>query len=278
VINVIMLASDITEKKRLGEEALRSSRLASLGELAAGIAHEINNPTALIILNAELVQKSCAAAAPILQEHYQKNGDFPLGSLSYSEMHLELPHLFKEMLDAATRIKNIVHDLKDFARKDAPEVDDDVDLNEVVQAAIRLVGNTIKNATHNFSLYYGDNLPVVRGSFQKIEQVVINLIVNACQSLLNKEKGVELFTYFDKEKKRNYLLIRDEGGGISPEHLPFITDPFFTTKRQYGGTGLGLSVASSIVQDHGGSLDFQSPPGEGTTVTLSLPVIYKEAL
>ncbi|ALC15239.1 multi-sensor signal transduction histidine kinase [Desulfuromonas soudanensis] len=276
VINVIMLASDITEKSRLRGEAILNSRLASLGELAAGIAHEINNPTALIILNAELVQKSCAAAAPILQEHFRRNGDFPLGALSYSEMHHELPHLFSEMLESAGRIKNIVHDLKDFARHETAGLDDGVDLNEVVQASLRLVGNTIRNATHNFSADYGEGMPVLRGSFQRIEQVVINLVVNACQSLAGKEAGVHLRTYYDSEKNVNCLRIRDEGVGIKPDILPHITEPFFTTKRDQGGTGLGLSVTARIVQDHGGTLDFHSPQGGGTTVLLALPVRPQE--
>ncbi len=276
VINVIMLASDITEKSRLVEESIRSSRLASLGELVAGIAHEINNPNALILLNAELVQKSCAAAAPILQEHYQTAGDFPLGALDYSEMRTELPLLFKELFDAATRIKNIVHDLKDFARPDTVEINEDIDLNEIIQAAVRLIGNTIKNSTHRFRAYYGNDMPLIRGNFQRIEQVVINLVINACQSLTNKEDGVQLSTFYDPEKKRNCLLIRDEGVGIKPEILPFITDPFFTTKREEGGTGLGLSVTLRIVQGHSGTLDFQSPHGGGTTVSLSFPVQQQE--
>ncbi len=272
VFNVIMLASDITEKTRLAEEAIRNSRLASLGELAAGIAHEINNPNALILLNAELVQNSCAAASPILLEHYQTFGDFPFGALNYSEMRNELPHLFREMFEGATRIKNIVHDLKDFARNDTAEINDVVDLNEIIQAAIRLVGNTIKNSTHSFRAYYGKDLPTIRGNFQRIEQVVINLLVNACQSLASKEDGIQLSTFYDNEKGRNCLSIRDEGVGITPDILPFISDPFFTTKREQGGTGLGLSVTSRIVHDHGGTLEFHSPYSGGTTVTLSLPV------
>lgn len=278
VINVIMLASDVTEKMRLGEEAIRNSRLASLGELAAGIAHEINNPNALILLNADLVKKSCAAAAPILHEYFQLKGDFQMGALKYSKMSQELPHLFKEMVDGATRIKNIVHDLKDFARNDTAEINDNVDLNEITQAAIRLVGNTIKNSTHSFRAYYGKEMPLVRGNFQRIEQVIINLVVNACQALESKEAGIQISTYYDTETNQNYLLIRDEGSGIKPELLPYITDPFFTTKREEGGTGLGLSVTSRIVQDHGGSLDFLSPHGGGTTVTLALPIQQQEAV
>lgn len=276
VVNVIMLASDVTEKTRLTEEAIRTSRLASLGELAAGIAHEINNPNALIVLNAELVQKSCAAAAPILQEHYKHNGDFPLGVLNFSEMRHELPLLFEEMLESANRIKRIVNDLKDFSRNDTPLLDESVDMNEVAQAAVRLLGNSIKNSTDRFQTEYADSLPIVKGNFQRIEQVVINLIMNACQSLISKTNAVKVRTYYDSENNRNCLVVQDEGRGIDQEIMPYITDPFFTTKRESGGTGLGLSVTSRIVQDHGGILDFHSPLGRGTTVTLALPAVLAQ--
>lgn len=276
VFNVIMLASDVTEKNRLQEEAIRTSRLASLGELAAGIAHEINNPNALIVLNAELVQKSCQAAAPVLEEHYLHNGDFPLGALNFSEMRHELPLLFEEMLESANRIKRIVHDLKDFSRNDTPLLDENVDINEVVQAAVRLLGNSIKNSTHNFQTHYADHLPVIKGNFQRIEQVVINLVMNACQSLISKNNAVKIRTHFDSNNNQNCLTVQDEGRGINRDIMPFITDPFFTTKRESGGTGLGLSVTSRIVQDHGGMLDFHSPREGGTTVTLALPAVLAQ--
>ncbi|WP_020676080.1 ATP-binding protein [Geopsychrobacter electrodiphilus] len=277
VANVIVLASDITEKNRLREEGMQNSRLASLGELAAGVAHEINNPNALILLNAELIQKTYAAAAPILMDHFVREGDFLLGSLNYSEMSQELPFLFKEMLDSASHIKNIVHDLKDFARNDTADLTENVDFNEAVQAAVRLVNNTIKNSTDNFQTNYTSDLPIVCGNFQRVEQVVINLIVNSCQSLKNKNASLKLSTFYDPETKRNCLIVQDEGSGINPDVLPHITDPFFTTKREQGGTGLGLSVTSRIVQEHGGSLVFSSLPGAGTTATVSIPVQGQEA-
>jgi signal transduction histidine kinase/ABC-type uncharacterized transport system substrate-binding protein len=271
VTSAILLASDITEKNRLRDEAIRASRLASLGELAAGVAHEINNPNALIKLNAELLQKSFDGALPILQEYYQQHGDFALGGLNYTEIQEELPYLFKEMLDGTERIKHIVNDLKDFSRNDSPTHNDTIDLNELVQTSVRLLKNTIKNSTDHFSTDFTDAIPKFKGSFQRIEQVVVNLLVNACQALPAKDKAIWVKTDYDSLKQRIKLQISDEGVGIASEDLEHITEPFFTTKRKEGGTGLGLSVATRIVEDHGGKLSFHSQPSQGTTVTLLLP-------
>jgi signal transduction histidine kinase len=275
IVNVIMHAADITEKTRLREEAIRGSRLASLGELAAGVAHEINNPNALILFNGDLARKSWDDAAPILHRHYQAHGDFPLGGLRYSEMREELPLLLAEMLEGGRRIKRIVDDLKDFVRQDGPELNERVDLNEVVRAALRLINSAIKKSTDRFEVCYGENLPYFAGSFQRIEQVAVNLIMNACQALPAKDRGLRVETLFDPAASRLRLTVRDQGVGIASRDLPHISEPFFTTKREHGGTGLGLSVAARIIADHRGSLEFQSTVDVGTTATLSLPAIHE---
>lgn len=269
---VIMLASDITEKTRLLDEATRTRRLVALGELAAGVAHEINNPNALILLNAELLKKACGDAAPILQKHFELVGDFQLAGMPYSEMRCELPHLFKEMFESAGRIKNIVNDLKDFSFADAQDLHENVDLNQVVQKVILMLDSTIKAATNNLTVEITENLPYFFGNRQHIEQVLINLIMNACQALDDKEKGLYISTWFHPERNSCLIMVRDEGIGISMENMIHITDPFFTTKRQSGGTGLGLSVSMRIVKNYEGSLEFQSEMHKGTTVYLFLPI------
>ena len=118
-----------------------------------------------------------------------------------------------------------------------------------------------------------ENLPPVRGNSQRIEQVTVNLILNACQALDGLEQGIHLSTSFDRELNVVTLMIKDEGVGIPPENLAHVTDPFFTTKREVGGTGLGLSVSAGIVKDHHGKLEFRSTLGEGTTAILTLPAM-----
>ncbi|TLM66436.1 MAG: transporter substrate-binding domain-containing protein [Deltaproteobacteria bacterium] len=272
------LAQEAAERKRALEELRRhqdqlvqADKMASLGILVSGVAHEINNPTGLILFNTPVVASAFADAETILEEHYRAHGDFMLGGIPYSRMRSKIPEMLDDMQEGAKRIKRIVEDLKDFARRsdDLPSVP--VDINMVVGLAVRLVEVTIRKATEHFTVSYGNNLPPVRGHAQRIEQVVVNLILNACQSLPSPSRAVVLETGCDEERRTVWIRVHDEGVGIAPEHLAHLTDPFFTTKRESGGTGLGLSVSAGIVEEHGGTLHFDSRPGEGTTVLLTLP-------
>jgi signal transduction histidine kinase len=274
--HAITLASDVTEKRRLIEENNRNGHLASLGELAAGVAHEINNPNALIMLNAELLRKACFDAAPILQHHYENHGEFLLTGFPYQEIRNELPHLFAEMFESACRIKRIVNDLKDFSRQDIPTDLEPVDLNDALSASIRLANSTIMNSTNKFSVSYAQPPPTFLGNLHRIEQVIVNLLLNACQSLPDKNSGVEISTLYDSDRQSCVIRVQDEGCGISEENLAHITDPFFTTKRESSGTGLGLSVSHRIIKDYSGTFEFKSEVNKGTTVSVYLPV-NKEA-
>jgi polar amino acid transport system substrate-binding protein len=187
-------------------------------------------------------------------------------------MRAEIPAMLSEMSAGARRIKHIVNDLKDFARQDDSIFSDAVDFNATVHAAVRLVNNSIKKATNDFNIQCAENLPSIRGNAQRIEQVVVNLILNACQALPDPQKTIRLATCQNGAGTQVVLEVHDEGVGITAEHLSHITDPFFTTKRASGGTGLGLSVSASIVHDHNGSLDFRSRPEGGTIAILTLPV------
>jgi len=274
------LAQEVVERKRALEELklhqdklIQADKMASLGILVAGVAHEINNPNGLILLNLPILREVYQDSVDALEEQYLERGDFSLGGLPYTRMRSEVPAMLDETLEAAGRIKRIVEELKDFARQDTAAVTAGIDFNTVVKAAVRLVDSSIRKATNNFRAEYDATLPAVRGNAQRIEQVVINLLLNACQALPETEtnRGIFLATRCSDDGLSVVLTLTDDGVGIAPEHLSHLTDPFFTTKRESGGTGLGLSVSSGIVAEHGGSLDFDSAPGAGTTVTLTLP-------
>lgn len=272
------LAQQVAEKElaleelRLQQDKLvQADKMTSLGILVSGVAHEINNPNGLILLNVPTLKEASTDAEKILEEHYRAHGDFTYGGLPYSRMKEMIPRLFTEMHEGAKRIKRIVDDLKDFARRDTSAAMDPLDFNAVAQTAVRLVEPSLRVATHQFTAHYGANLPPVSGNAQRIEQVIVNLLLNACQALPDKERKIALATGFDQTTGVITLSVADEGVGISPEEMAHLTDPFFTTKRDAGGTGLGLSVSAGIVKEHGGSLDFVSAPGEGTVVTLTLP-------
>jgi signal transduction histidine kinase len=255
------------------QQLLQAEKMAALGFLLAGIAHEINNPNGLILLNFPVLMEAYRDAEPILEKHYRDQGDFPFGGLPFSKMRQEIPEMYEELLGCSRRIKRIVDDLKNFARRDDAGLDETLDLNELVQTSLRLVGTMLRESTHNFSARYGDNLPKFKGNGQRIEQVVVNLLLNACQALEDTSQGISVQTSFDVQSGTVELLVRDEGIGIKPEHVSHLTSPFFTTKREQGGTGLGLSLSERIVTGHGGTLAFTTEYGNGTTVRLALPAL-----
>lgn len=273
------LAQEVVERSRTLEELRRhqdkliqADKMASLGTLVSGVAHEINNPNGLLLLDIPILKRIHDDAVEIFEDRFQQQGDFMLGGVPYSEMREEIPRILQEMQDGAQRIKRIVNDLKDFARRDDVAEKELVDVNVTVQMALRLIDPTIRASTKCFSVSYGDGLPQVMGNAQRIEQVIVNLVLNACQALQGEERAVSVTTGCDREKKQVVVQVRDEGCGITEDHLPHLMDPFFTTKRETGGTGLGLSVSAGIVKEHGGSLHFASSPDQGTAVTLILPV------
>lgn len=265
------------ELRRNQQQLVQADKMAALGVLVSGVAHEINNPNGLILLNMPILKEVCDDALELLEQHCPDQEQIRLGGLAYRRIRQELPQMLDEMQDGARRIKRIVEDLKDFARQDDAALMEPLDLNQVARAAVRLVDRSLRTATSRFEAEYTEPLPLVRGNSQRIEQVLVNLLLNACQALTNQNRGVFLRTFIDHTTNSVGVSVRDEGCGIAPEHLDRLTDPFFTTKRESGGTGLGLSVSAGIVKEHGGSLLFSSPPGQGTTVTLLLPIVAEES-
>jgi len=260
------------ELRRNQQQLVQADKMAALGVLVSGVAHEINNPNGLILLNMPILKEVCDDALELLDQRCPDQEQIRLGGLAYRRIRQELPQMLDEMQDGARRIKRIVEDLKDFARQDDAALMEPLDLNHVAQAAVRLVDRSLRTATNRFEAEYTEPLPMIQGNSQRIEQVLVNLLLNACQALTDQNRGIFLRTFIDHATNSIGVLVRDEGCGIAPEHLDRLTDPFFTTKRESGGTGLGLSVSAGIVKEHGGSLQFSSPPGQGTTVTLLLPI------
>lgn len=271
----ICVSIDITESYQLQEEVTKRTRLASLGELAAGVAHEINNPNALVLLNSKELIKIFADIMPILATHYQQHGDYQLGVLDYSDIQGDLPGLLNHIFESAQRIKTIVSDLRSFASEDETPEMELIDLNQMIRSALPYVEHLIKDSTEHFSICYSPAPLLVRCMPKRLEQVIINLLQNSCQSLANKNASITLSLAHDEENQRQVLTIQDEGCGIDDENLARIKEPFFTTRRNNGGTGLGLSVSMRMVEECSGNLEFSSAPGVGTTAILTFPA-YQE--
>ena len=277
------LINDITSLKRAEAAAalhtrqlIQADKMASLGILVSGIAHEINNPNNFILLNIQLFSKIWKDATPILDRYLEENGDFIVAGMSYGTSKEKIPQLLEGVLKGSDRIKNITKNLTDYARADTNTLNDLVEINKVVEVAILIAENLIKKSTNNFKVEYGKDLPLIRGNAQQLEQVVINLINNACQSLKNPSAEIRISTYFNPQRKKVRVKVEDQGVGIRPDDLKYIMDPFFTTKREMGGTGLGLSVSYNIVKSHGGTLILSSKPGQGSTARVSFPAILND--
>ena len=277
VIKVILMKRNITEQKRLQDEAARASRLAVLGELSAGIAHEINNPNALIRYNSDMLHEFLNDLLPYLKKSLPDPGDLTFGGLTCPELIDEIPQMVNTIQDASGRIKHIVDDLRDFARKDLFNEEAFIDLNKVVEASVRLATNVVARSTDHFVVELAEDLPPLSGVQGRLEQVIINLLINSCQALTNRDQKITVSTHCSDNREQLFLSVTDEGRGIPADILDRIFEPFVTTRRQEGGTGLGLSVSARIVKEHRGTLNFTSTPGKGTTATLMLPAV-KESL
>ena len=272
--------------KKAGAQLLQSEKMASIGQLAAGVAHEINNPTGFVSSNIKSMLDYQNDLVPLINEYRSLTSavracppDAPLpGEIlaqtqRISDMETEadidfiledIVDLIKDCMEGTERIKRIVQNLKDFAHpgENKPKF---ADLNQNIESTLNVVWNELKYKA-NIIKDYGD-LPEVRCYPQQLNQVFMNLLVNAAQAI-EKEGEIRIATHADN----GYVEIRiaDTGAGIPQEHLSRIFDPFFTTKEVGKGTGLGLNVAYHIIEKHQGTISAESMVGEGTTFTIRL--------
>lgn len=278
VERLVAITIDITEYKRAAErertqreQLMQADKMASLGILVSGVAHEINNPNNLIMLNADILFLAWKDAAIVLDTWFAQHPDYKLNNIPYSIMQNEVPVLLRGIQEGSSRIRNIVSELKDFIRSDSGKINSKISVVRVIAGAVSIVSNLIRKSTVSFTIKYDENIPYIRGNFQQIEQVIINLLSNACQALRSKNESIQIRVENVHEQGMVRILVKDEGCGISAQNINKIMDPFFTTKRDTGGTGLGLSVSYSIIQSHAGRLYFDSIEGKGTTAIIELP-------
>jgi signal transduction histidine kinase len=277
--HVLFLAQ--TQLLRIAQLALiQSEKLASLGQLAAGVAHEINNPLSFVLNNVQVLRRDVAAAMAIL-EIYRKARP----TLEQTEPHFlveaaaleeksDLPYLlanldrlFDKTGEGIRRVRDIVQNLRDFVRLDKAEISD-VDFNTCVDSALEIINHEIKKKSVRVEREFA-KLPPVACYPHKMNQVLLNLLINAVQSCGDHGGVLTIRTRLELDQVA--IDVEDNGCGIPPEHLPRIFDPFFTTKPVGQGTGLGLSVSYGIVRDHGGSIAVSSQPSRGSLFTVRLP-------
>lgn len=262
------------EAKEKEQQLIQADKMVSLGVLVSGVAHEINNPNSFMTINLPFIHEVWQSITPILEDYYKENGDFLAGGLEYSSLREELPNLLSRMQDGASRIKGIVNNLKDYSRIEPSQLMWAVDTNDMIRSSLPLLEKLISMHTNHFSIDLAKSLPPVQGNRQRLSQVFINLLVNACEALTCKKDCISITSRHLAETQMVEITVSDTGRGIPEELLSKITDPFFTTKRDSGGTGLGLSVSSAIVQEHAGTLQFIPHPEGGTIAQLHLPTAH----
>lgn len=253
------------ELERSFESVRQADKMASLGILVAGVAHEINNPSSFIRMNIGLLQSIWDDSIHILDRESKKE-DLWIAGMPFDYARKSIPKLLRGIHQGAERVSTIICNLKDYARQVPLDMSGSVDLNKAVHSALELLTTPLRKATNRLVVETEDGLPAFRGDQRRIEQILVNLIQNAYQALQNRRQGIHMRTY--RADGTVCFEIVDEGHGITQEQLTHICDPFYTTKRDQGGTGLGLSVSAGIIKEHGGNMQFSSEPGRGTTVTL----------
>ncbi len=276
VEGVLEFSRLITKQKNMELQLMQTDKLASLGQLVSGIAHEINNPNTFIRGNVSIIQEAMRDILPILDVHARDEKNLQIARLNYDVFRSNILILLEDMAQGANRIKTIVEGLRKFAKRDDGVLNDEVDLNEIIQSCLRLVANQIGRKA-KVRLELGAGIPKVRGNFQRLEQVVVNILINASQAIEKKMGAIVIGTSHLEKENENLLRISDDGKGIDEKTLKQIFDPFFTTKRNQGGTGLGLSIAYGIIKEHKGRIEVESKPGAGTTFSIHIPVMPKES-
>jgi len=269
------------ELKAAQSQILQQEKMASIGQLAAGIAHEVNNPVGFIMSNLSSLQKYVSRLSEFIDvqtETIKKlSGDGKiLNAIKESRKSLkvdyiidDLGNLIRESLDGAERVKKIVQDLKSFSRIDEAEWKM-ADINAGIESTINIVWNELKYKA-TVKKEYGD-MPLTKCNPGQLNQVFMNILVNAAHAI-EKQGEITMKTWHDNGYI--YISISDTGCGIPADKIDRIFEPFFTTKEVGKGTGLGLSIAYDIVKKHNGDIIVESEVGKGTTFTVKVPVVEK---
>ena len=262
---------------REAEQRLQQAqKMETLGTLVAGVAHEINNPINLILYNLPLLQKIWTDLLPALISLAESAPERKFGGFTADFLKDNLAQLVADMEMAANRVTKIVADLKNFSRQSNIAEKHLLNINTAVTNALRLAQTTLRKVAIGVRTELAPDLPEVEGNLQSIEQVVLNIVINAAQAIDHTHGEILIQTGFSLKDGRVYLRVTDNGRGVSPVMAERVFLPFVTDKQAQGGTGLGLSVTYSIVQAHGGEIFFENREGgAGTAYTVQLPTPLK---
>lgn len=252
-------------------ELIRSQKMAALGTLVAGVAHEVNNPNSVIALNSVMLLRTMDRVLP-----GARPGDTDAAAGGRQPVHdpvaEEARSLVEEIHAASLRIATLVKALKGFARPSLDAMTDEVAINDVIRDSGAMLRHRLAEKRGVLNMKLTEGLPALRGNSQQLMQVLVNLIQNACDAIDKPEGHVEVTSMLDRAAGAIVVVVSDNGRGIRAEDLDRIFEPFFTTRRDEGGTGLGLPISAAIVDAHGGRISVESVVEQGARFTLTLPL------
>jgi len=284
--HIVGALQDVTEDKKIRQEAelrlqqmIQSHKLTALGEVVAGVAHEINNPISFISYNLPVLEQIWDTVEPLLEENALSHPEWTRKGLDYREVSSNMRDIIKAFQTASTRISRVVTNLKEFAMPEDSSRKKQVKIDEVIQGALTIVSSQIRKTVSHIEQDIADNMPQFQGHPQRIEQVITNLLINAHQSIPAGKKGrISIRSRFISRLRATIIEIEDNGKGMDKVVIDNIFNPFFTTRRDSGGTGLGLSISYGLIKEHNGLIGVLSRPGLGSRFTIYLPENEKAKL
>lgn len=268
---LISTSFNITERKRAEQQMFRAEKMAALGQIIAGVAHEINNPNNFIYFNLPILKKYVDTIKPLLDDRAAQEGDLRVLNLPYEAFIEDLYKLIENMQHGSARITGIVSDLKDYVRSSEEKDKTPGAIDGVIEQVMTLVGKQVSKSVSTLNVEVQPGLPPVEMNAGKIEQVLINLILNAGQAADKEDAWVRLTAGPGEQEGWVTIRVEDNGSGIAEQDVAQIFEPFFTTKAEESGTGLGLAISHQIIEDHGGSIGVTSELGKGTCFAIHLP-------
>ncbi len=260
------------EKQQIMAKLIQTNRMTSLGLLVSSMAHEISNPNGAIRLDGNFLGNMLRDMLPHIEDITREDSDFTISGMRIDDLREELFRAHKNIIRSTDRIESVIKDLRAYSLGANTPHARDIDMNRVVRGALTII-RAHGHVTHStIREDLSPELPTIHGSHHQLEQLVVNLLLNALQSLPVQGGKVTICTNSAPETNEILIHISDTGVGIPPEDRARLYEPFFSTRFESGGSGLGLYISNFIIGEHGGRLEFESEVGVGTTVVMHLPL------
>lgn len=270
---IVDLEKANTEVQSTQTQLIQSAKLAGLGQLVAGVAHELNNPIGFVYSNMQHLREYVGSLTSMVEEMGKKQPNFDRlkEKYDYDFIAKDLPKLISSCEEGAKRTRDIVTGLRNFSRSSDKD-HKKFSVTDCIDSTLDLLKGAAKNGHVVVQKSYADYIPLIEGNPNQISQVFMNVISNAYQAIKREEGTITILVEFHQDPGMVSVRVSDTGSGISAENINKIFDPFFTTKDVGQGTGLGLSISYGIIKSHGGDIEVQSEIDKGTTFIITLPV------